>query len=94
MMFGSLEAFSVQAMDTYYQGAERCNTELEWQAWGEDLFMGNCLSHLGANSVFDGKLIGDGVCKGGDCGDGITAAYHPYKDETSWFQCYNTAMGI
>jgi len=93
MMFGSLEAFSHGAMETYYAGAEKCKKDLQWQAWGEDLYMGNCLSMLGAKSEFDGGLIGDNVCKGADCSDGTTAAYHPFKSPEAWFECYNQAMG-
>jgi len=92
MMFGSLEAFSRQAIDLYYEGADRCKKELEWDVWGEDLFMGNCLKMLGADSDFDGGIIGDNVCKGADCKDGTTAVYHPFKDEESYFQCYNDAL--
>jgi hypothetical protein len=92
MMFGSLEAFSRQAMDMYFMGAESCQTELEWQVWGEDLFMGNCLNLLGAKSHFDGGIIGDNVCKGANCADGTSAVYHPFKNREDWFKCYDEAM--
>lgn len=92
MMFGSLEAFTHEAMESYFKGAEKCKDSLQWQAWGEDLYMGNCLNMLGASSVFDGGLIGDNVCKGANCADGTTAAYHPFKSAEAWFQCYNQAM--
>lgn len=93
MMFGSLEAFSHEAIETYFQGADKCKTELEWQAWGEDLYMGRCLDLLGSHAEFDGTIIGDNVCKGSDCSDGISAAYHPFKSADKWFECYNQAMG-
>lgn len=92
MMFGSLEAFSHDAIEAYFKGADRCQTELQWEAWGEDLFMGNCLSMLGTKSVFDGGIIGDNVCKGANCADGTTAVYHPFKSTESWFKCYNEAL--
>jgi len=91
MMFGSLEAFTHEAMETYFKGEKRCRNELQWQAWGEDLYMGNCLTMLGASSEFDGGLIGDNVCKGANCGDGTTAVYHPFKSAESWFQCHDQA---
>jgi len=93
MMFGSLEAISVEAIETYRVGADRCKKELEWQAWGEDLFMGNCLTLLGTSATFDGSLIGDNVCKGANCGDGVTAVYHPFKSKEKWFACYDQALG-
>jgi len=64
---------------------------LEWHAWGEDLFMGQCLKLLGAGHDFDGTLIGDNVCKGADCSDGVSASYHPFKSVDSWFKCFNQA---
>jgi len=91
MMYGSLEALSRQALETYYAGAERCRTELQWQAWGEDLFLGNCLNLLGSKAEFDDKHSGDNVCTGADCSDGVTAAYHPFKDATKWFDCWRQA---
>lgn len=91
MMFGSLEAFSHDAIETYFKGAEKCQNELEWEAWGEDLFMGNCLTMLGSKSHFDGGIIGDNVCKGADCSDGTTAVYHPFKSAEAWFKCYDEA---
>mmetsp|Transcript_84544 Transcript_84544/g.244386 ORF Transcript_84544/g.244386 Transcript_84544/m.244386 type:complete len:789 (+) Transcript_84544:3-2369(+) len=92
MMFGSVEAFSNEALATYMKGADRCRTQLQWQAWGEDLFMMNCISMLGGGSVFDGGLVGDGVCKGANCADGAVAAFHPFKSVEKWFRCYHEAM--
>jgi hypothetical protein len=94
MMFGSLEAISTPALQLYYDNAERCRTELEWEAWGEDLWLGNCLDMLGAQSVGDFNVIGDNVCTGADCSDGIKGTYHPFKSSETWFECYNTAMGV
>uniref|UniRef100_A0A7S2J4F0 Uncharacterized protein n=1 Tax=Zooxanthella nutricula TaxID=1333877 RepID=A0A7S2J4F0_9DINO len=93
MMFGSLEAFSNQAMELYFKGAQKCKDTMQWQAWGEDLFMGNCLNMLGSQSIFDGGLIGDNVCKGANCKDGNVASFHPFKSVDSWFKCYHEAMG-
>lgn len=66
--------------------------ELEWHAWGEDLFMGNCLTLLGSSAAFDSTIIGDNVCKGANCGDGVTAVYHPFKSKEKWFACYEQAL--
>jgi len=94
-MFGSLEAFSHQAIETFFAGGEkRCKSELEWQSWGEDLFMNSCLTHLGVQTAFDGQLIGDNVCKGANCADGVSASYHPFKSPEAWFQCYSQATGV
>lgn len=93
MMFGSLEAFAYKAMEAYFKDGHICKDTMDWQAWGEDLFMGNCLEQkLGVSAVYDGGLIGDNVCKGANCADGNTAAYHPFKSAEKWFKCYEEAM--
>jgi hypothetical protein len=91
MMFGALEAISRQALDAYYAGQERCKTELQWQAWGEDLYMGTCLKHLGVQAVGDYSIVGDNLCSGANCGDGTSAAYHPFKNIAQWLQCHDQA---
>lgn len=93
-LFGSLEAFSHKAIETYFTGVEKCKRELQWRSWGEDLFMNSCLTHLGVKPAFDGDLIGDNVCKGADCQDGTSASYHPFKSPEAWFQCYSQATGV
>jgi len=93
-MFGSLEAFSHKAIEAYFAGLHKCKRDLKWTSWGEDLFMNNCLTHLGVEPAFDGKLIGDNVCKGADCKDGVSASYHPFKSPEEWLQCYSEATGV
>jgi len=46
-MFGAMEALSHEAVATLLAGKARCVSELQWQSWGEDLFVANCLEHLG-----------------------------------------------
>jgi len=93
-MFGSLEAYSQKAMKAYFAGAERCTKELQWRSWGEDLFMNSCMTLLGVQATFDAQIVGDNVCKGADCADGVSAAYHPFKSPAEWFQCYAQASGV
>jgi len=93
MMFGALEAFSRDALEEYMENAQKCKDDLQWQAWGEDLFMGECLNHLGVGSAFDATMVSDNVCTGVNCADGQAGAYHPFKDEQKWMECYHTALG-
>jgi len=92
-MYGALEAISREAMDMYFEGEERCKNELPWQMYGEDLFMSECLRILGARDIVDLGLVGDGVCTGHNCADGASAAYHPFKDVGSWFECWHQSIG-
>jgi len=94
MMFGALEAFSKQAMATFFSGMQRCTQDLSWQQWGEDKFMGNCLSHLGVSAVNDFTIYTDGVCKGMNCADKVAAAFHPVKKLSDWLFCWTTAMNV
>lgn len=103
-MFGSLEAISRPAMIAYLDGGlSRCKSELQWQAWGEDLFVASCLSQiLGVQGVNDTNLTGDNDCKGtgptagpstgANCSDGQKASYHPFKTEAEWFTCFEQAL--
>mmetsp|Transcript_78522 Transcript_78522/g.227912 ORF Transcript_78522/g.227912 Transcript_78522/m.227912 type:complete len:725 (+) Transcript_78522:3-2177(+) len=90
-MFGSVEAFTNEAIATYFSKAQECKTKLQWQAWGEDLFMGRCLDMLGVGSVFEEHFSGDNVCKGANCRDGVSAAYHPFKSAEKWLECHALA---
>jgi 3',5'-cyclic AMP phosphodiesterase CpdA len=93
MMFGSLEAISRGGLQVYKDGSYRCRNELSWYSWGEDLFLGNCLEHLGVGPMDDFSIISDGVCTGVNCNDGWSAAFHPFKSSDEWMNCWNTATG-
>lgn len=87
MMFGALEAFSRQALDTYFSGVGGCTGSMPWKSYGEDLFMGKCLEQLGVSRANDFNIYSDGVCRGVDCADPDAAAFHPKKDPDSWHAC-------
>jgi len=88
MMFGSIEAISRQALEKYFANPNKCNWGSEF---GEDRWFGGCLSSIGVQGAQDFGMVGDGVCKGANCGDG-KAAYHPFKNVYLWSQCYDQAM--
>lgn len=90
MMFGSLEAIAQGAIWTYMLHSHKCKNELEWQAWGEDLFLAECLDLLGCESIHDYEIISDKVCMGVDCTDKRAAAFHAFKGTEEWFECWHT----
>jgi hypothetical protein len=92
MMFGSLEVFSVSAVRTYFKRQATCKW-MSREPWGEDFFMGKCMTALGVIGVWDFDLVQDGVCKGAWCGSPTSAAFHPFKSLDSWIDCYNQATG-
>jgi hypothetical protein len=92
MMYGAVEAISGPAASVFTQEWKRCKDELSWQAWGEDVFMVNCLKHLGMDSAVDLKLVGDGRCSGVDCKDRWKAAFHPFKTVKDWMHCWGQAQ--
>jgi len=91
MIYGALEAYSGPALQAYFQGEERCRSELRWQAWGEDFFMGRCMKLLGVEEFDDFTLLGDKRCMGADCQDKVSGAYHDFKSIESWFDCWGQA---
>jgi hypothetical protein len=90
-MYGAVEAFTRQAILTYFANAHRCRDELQWQTWGEDVFMAACMDHLGVAGEADLDLVGDGVCMGANCGEGAKAAFHPFKSPEKWLACWDQA---
>jgi hypothetical protein len=91
MMFGSMEVLTQKALWTYKGSKDRCKNELDWYAWGEDLFLGKCLLHLGVGPADDFSIISDGVCTGVNCYDDWSAAFHPFKSPGAWIDCWNAA---
>jgi hypothetical protein len=91
MMFGSLEAISKEGLRVYREGMDRCAAELPWDDWGEDVLMGKCLIFLGVKPVDDFSLSSDGVCTGVSCHDAGAAAFHPFKNASSWVDCWTKA---
>jgi len=89
MMYGALEIISRDALEVYFLHQEACQGALPWQGMGEDAFMGKCLRQLKVGELFIKQA--DGTCAGGLCSDHSFSAYHSYKDETSWFQCWEQA---
>jgi hypothetical protein len=88
MMYGSLEIFSNSALQAYFKGRAQCVRELPWKDWGEDFFMGRCLTLLKVEPLDDFKVVSDGVCEGVDCTDSNAAAFHPFKSKESWLRCW------
>merc|ERR1712060_965062 len=92
MMIGSIEILSREAVDTFLDGEERCQQEMRWQEWGEDLYLGKCLEFLGVEQAGDYGLLGDENCRGVDCRAFDVAAFHHFKSGEKWFDCWNTAV--
>lgn len=87
MMFGSVEALSRMALDSYFNSESTCRN-MPWGAWGEDLWLGNCLKNLGVSAEADFNLVSDGVCLYRNCADKNAAAFHPLKSVHEWLSCY------
>lgn len=92
MMFGSVEAISKTGLIEYYaSSAIKCHGNFQW---GEDRWMGDCLSKIGVKGIGDWKMEGDKLCVGVGVGPDCTdqrAAYHPFKSLAKWMKCYNEA---
>mmetsp|Transcript_65126 Transcript_65126/g.167660 ORF Transcript_65126/g.167660 Transcript_65126/m.167660 type:complete len:764 (+) Transcript_65126:30-2321(+) len=91
MMYGALEIFSLPAMAAYAQGSWKCGQQLPWHAWGEDFYMTHCMDFLGVGRIGDFGVLGDNMCTGANCGNAWTAAFHPFKSESGWMQCWGQA---
>lgn len=99
LLYGALEIFSKQAVQTYLAGQWRCKNELQWQGWGEDKYMSECMTHLGVQRAYDFHGLDDmwckcpdgspyGACQTTQCQEPGYAAYHPFKSVDGWFDCW------
>mmetsp|Transcript_119568 Transcript_119568/g.372544 ORF Transcript_119568/g.372544 Transcript_119568/m.372544 type:complete len:272 (+) Transcript_119568:639-1454(+) len=87
-LYGALEVFSHQAIKTYLDRQWDCRNGLPWHGWGEDFYMSHCMDHLNIKRLNDFTLIGDKRCHYGACDDTSKVAYHDYKNQTAWFECW------
>lgn len=97
---GSLEVFSSQAMQMYYQVGWKCAENIGHNS-GEDGYMKGCMDALGVASMSDTTLLDDKYTRGGfsgwgpgNCQNGATVGFHPYKTEWVWESCHDAAMRI
>jgi len=86
-LYGAVEVFSKQAMRTYEKHVEEC-MKLNWHIWGEDFYMQTCLNMVHVGQIQDYNLVGDQRCVAAACTDASRVAYHPYKDPSSYWQCW------
>jgi len=90
-IFGALEVFSVPAIRKYQQQIGICKG-MNWQGWGEDMYMQECMKRLAVPGVVDFALVGDSRCGFAPCTDGTRVAFHAFKDIPSWNGCYQQAI--
>merc|ERR1712039_814340 len=65
--FGALEVYSAQAVTTFLENADSCETSLGWKdkpdkLWGEDKFAQRCMEKHGVDAIEDLYLFKDAVC--------------------------------
>lgn len=90
-LYGSIEAFSKQAMGRYNDHAKKC-LRLPWHGWGEDSYMQHCMDMLQVRAIPDFALVGDARCSYAPCSDQWRAAFHPFKDVGGYMNCYKSSM--
>jgi hypothetical protein len=103
-LHGPLEVFSANAVTAWGNGYKQCQQHFEEKCkgdcmWGEDLFVDQCLwKVLGARRVSDFRLILEDHCDPPEdwqtCSDPSIAAFHPFKNVSSYTQCMNAANAI
>jgi len=91
--YGALEVFSSLAIQTYGKQKVICMNELPYKEIGEDLYMKQCLDLLGVQQRTDLTILADEYCgaKAGECHSQEVAAFHPYKNTYTYFNCLEQA---
>jgi len=100
-LHGPLEVFSRTAVQEWGSGKGQCDTHFQKLCsgdcyWGEDLFIDQCMSRvLKIRRDSDYSLLVEEHCDApkdwDDCRDKSFVAYHPFKDVSSWRNCWSKA---
>jgi hypothetical protein len=90
-LYGALEVYSKEAMGLYKNNLWRCKNGMGWQGWGEDTYFSSCMRMLGVQPIYDFTLVGDNRCMAAPCSDPWRAAFHPFKDKSSWWGCWHAS---
>jgi len=100
-LHGPLEIFSRNAVRSWAKGATSCIRRFLNEcdgpcAWGEDLFIDQCLwKVLDVQRVDNWRILQEDHCdppKGWEtCDDATFTAFHPFKDSKKYFGCYENA---
>merc|ERR1719499_210308 len=77
-LYGSIEVFSTQALQTYARRVLDCKN-LPWQGWGEDYYMQHCMDLIGVQMASDFDQVGDERCIAAPCSDWTKVAFHDFK---------------
>jgi len=93
LLYGAVEVFSKKAVGMYLDNEARCK-KLDWDGWGEDYFMQQCLNMLGSNHTVKTDMVSDTNCHSVPCTDKSKAAYHPFKSVQTWFDCWGQTTAL
>lgn len=99
-LHGPLEVLSRRAMETLAAGLPRCQETLRGQfnTWGEDVFLRDCLHLLQVDRVDDFRLLSDRACFHEDpTADGCSSgkvAFHPFKTAWAYQMCLSKLEGV
>merc|ERR1719188_789337 len=87
-LFGSLEVFTRNAVGMYRAFHGRCTEQLDWDGWGEDFFMQECMQLLKVEAINGVNFLADTNCYPAACTDTTKCAYHAFKDVAAYFDCW------
>lgn len=85
-LHGPVEAISLDGMQKYAAGVDRCLTEIDYSDKGEDWYLGLCLDLLRIEAVEEPRLLSDWHDHGEAC-DTLHAVFHPFKRWDRYFGC-------
>mmetsp|Transcript_70390 Transcript_70390/g.177429 ORF Transcript_70390/g.177429 Transcript_70390/m.177429 type:complete len:561 (-) Transcript_70390:253-1935(-) len=89
---GALEVMTKEALDLYFENADRCSSGEGGHSGGEDYYMKVCLQGIGVDIITDTTLLFDKYAAQDGCNDGWAAAFHFWKKVSSWNYCHTEAL--
>jgi len=89
---GALEVMTRQALERYYEHAERCAVGGGGHSGGEDFYMKSCLEGIGVDYQADFQLLTDRYAGQDSCADGWSSCFHFLKKVSGWNECHQQAL--
>lgn len=89
---GPLEVFTAHAAEKFFSNVDKCKQSLAWDSWGEDWFMGRCMSMVGISNMAGYDFLDDKWCEHRDfsCAED-RVAFHPFKTQDDYMRCVEEA---
>lgn len=91
-LYGALEVLSRPAVQAYFAAQDNCKRTLEWQQWGEDQWISQCLGQAKVGFVDVFGMLEDEYCgEAASTCSSDSVAFHPFNSIDNYLNCLDEA---